>query len=179
MSSELSLSVTLGGQGTYVTLRSSNVSYDGSQVFQASVRVINHLALPIGTPDGTTTSGIKVFFHSGPTVTSGTGVVTVANADGTGTFTATNQPYFEYNQILWTGSDSDYKTWQWSVPPTVSTFEFSVYVNAEIPPEQLLVFEVKEGWEPLCRFLECPVPDEPFPRTNDRVEFWERIEGKR
>jgi len=30
----------------------------------------------------------------------------------------------------------------------------------------------------LCRFLGKPVPAEPFPRTNDRVEFWDRISGK-
>jgi hypothetical protein len=28
-------------------------------------------------------------------------------------------------------------------------------------------FQVKEGWEPLCSFLDMPVPDEPFPRFND------------
>jgi hypothetical protein len=52
-------------------------------------------------------------------------------------------------------------------------------VKATIPAEQLLVYQVKDGWEPLCKFLGLPVPDMPFPRTNDRVEFWERIEGKR
>jgi hypothetical protein len=52
-------------------------------------------------------------------------------------------------------------------------------VKALVPSQQLLVFEAKDGWEPLCRFLDRPVPDEPFPRTNDRMEFWERIKGKR
>jgi len=41
-------------------------------------------------------------------------------------------------------------------------------VKSSVPPEKLLVFDVKEGWEPLCKFLEVPVPDEPFPRVNDR-----------
>jgi hypothetical protein len=27
--------------------------------------------------------------------------------------------------------------------------------------------DVKEGWEPLCKFLGKPIPDEGFPRTND------------
>lgn len=27
--------------------------------------------------------------------------------------------------------------------------------------------KVKEGWAPLCKFLELPIPDEPFPRVND------------
>jgi Sulfotransferase domain len=26
---------------------------------------------------------------------------------------------------------------------------------------------VREGWAPLCRILEVPIPDEPFPRLND------------
>ena len=50
-------------------------------------------------------------------------------------------------------------------------------VKASIPESQLLVFEVKEGWEPLCRFLDMPVPDEPFPRSNDREEFWDLVSG--
>ncbi|KXJ86204.1 P-loop containing nucleoside triphosphate hydrolase protein [Microdochium bolleyi] len=32
---------------------------------------------------------------------------------------------------------------------------------------QLLEMELSEGWEPLCRFLDVPVPDQPFPRAND------------
>jgi hypothetical protein len=51
-------------------------------------------------------------------------------------------------------------------------------VKVAIPPNQLLVFEVKDGWAPLCKFLDLPVPDEPFPRTNDRGEFWDRVTGK-
>ena len=51
-------------------------------------------------------------------------------------------------------------------------------VKATIPASQLLVYEVKDGWEPLCRFLNVPVPAEPLPRTNDRAEFWDRVSGK-
>lgn len=51
-------------------------------------------------------------------------------------------------------------------------------VKAAIPAEQLLVYQVKEGWEPLCNFLDRPVPAEPFPRTNDRSEFWDLVSGK-
>ncbi len=40
-------------------------------------------------------------------------------------------------------------------------------VRDTIDPARLLVFDVKEGWAPLCRFLEVPIPDEPFPRLND------------
>ncbi|MBT2212545.1 MULTISPECIES: sulfotransferase family protein [Actinomadura] len=44
-------------------------------------------------------------------------------------------------------------------------------VKAAIPADRLLVYEVREGWEPLCAFLGVPVPDEPFPRENDREAF--------
>lgn len=50
-------------------------------------------------------------------------------------------------------------------------------VRAALPPEQVLVYQVREGWEPLCEFLGIPAPDEPFPRRNDRAEFWQLVEG--
>lgn len=40
-------------------------------------------------------------------------------------------------------------------------------VQANISSERLLTFEVSQGWEPLCNFLEVPVPDVEFPRIND------------
>jgi len=50
-------------------------------------------------------------------------------------------------------------------------------VKAAIPADRLLVFDVKQGWEPLCAFLGVPVPDTPFPRENSREEFKARIAG--
>jgi hypothetical protein len=44
-------------------------------------------------------------------------------------------------------------------------------VKKEVPKERLLVIDVEEGWEPLCRFLGVAVPDAPFPRTNSTREF--------
>jgi Sulfotransferase domain len=48
--------------------------------------------------------------------------------------------------------------------------------NAEVlehvTADRLLVFDVSEGWEPLCRFLECPVPAaQPFPHLNKRAQL--------
>ncbi len=40
-------------------------------------------------------------------------------------------------------------------------------VRSSIPASRLLVFEVKDGWGPLCDFLELPVPDADFPCIND------------
>ena len=50
-------------------------------------------------------------------------------------------------------------------------------VQAAIPQERLLVFQVKDGWEPLCEFLGVPVPAKPFPKSNNREEFWEKVKG--
>ena len=45
-------------------------------------------------------------------------------------------------------------------------------VREGIASERLLVFDVKQGWEPLCAFLKVPVPeDDPFPHVNDTGAF--------
>ncbi|KAJ5035646.1 uncharacterized protein L3040_008111 [Drepanopeziza brunnea f. sp. 'multigermtubi'] len=52
------------------------------------------------------------------------------------------------------------------------------YIRRVVPPERLFFFNVKDGWEPLCKILNCPVPDEPFPRANDAKamqEFFEKM----
>jgi hypothetical protein len=46
-------------------------------------------------------------------------------------------------------------------------------VQATIPPDRLLTFEVRHGWEPLCAFLGRDVPDLPFPKTNSSRQFGE------
>ncbi|MGW1062080.1 sulfotransferase family protein [Micromonospora rubida] len=47
-------------------------------------------------------------------------------------------------------------------------------VRAYVPPERLLIFNVREGWGPLCAFLGRPEPTEPFPVENDRASFRRR-----
>ncbi|KZT51674.1 TPR repeat-containing protein-like protein [Calocera cornea HHB12733] len=44
-------------------------------------------------------------------------------------------------------------------------------IKAIVPKEKLLVFNVKEGWEPLCNFLVVEVPNVPFPRKNETKEL--------
>ena len=39
-------------------------------------------------------------------------------------------------------------------------------VQSNVPPEKLLVFNVKMGWKPLCEFLEVSIPQEPFPNLS-------------
>ena len=44
-------------------------------------------------------------------------------------------------------------------------------VREVIAPERLLVYEVTQGWAPLCEFLGVPVPDGPMPKVNAREDF--------
>ncbi|MCX6046471.1 MAG: sulfotransferase family protein [Chloroflexi bacterium] len=49
-------------------------------------------------------------------------------------------------------------------------------VKQYVPPDRLLVFDVKQGWAPLCEFLGVPIPqDKPFPHLNDTAEFRKRV----
>ncbi len=54
----------------------------------------------------------------------------------------------------------------------VALFErHNAEVRATVPPERLLVFEARQGWDPLCAFLGVPVPDDAFPHANDRSQW--------
>ena len=52
-------------------------------------------------------------------------------------------------------------------------------VRATIPPERLLVYDVAQGWEPLCLFLGTPIPDVPFPRSNSRTTWPQDVASAR
>jgi hypothetical protein len=79
------------------------------------------------------------------------------------------------DRIIWDGTfqgrfeDRDF---------AIETFErHNEQVRRDVPAGRLLVYEVSEGWEPLCAFLGVPVPEgKPFPHLNDAAEFRGRIE---
>jgi hypothetical protein len=50
-------------------------------------------------------------------------------------------------------------------------------VKRVVPADRLLVWEVGQGWEPLCAFLDVPVPAGPLPHVNDRGTFLDRVIG--
>lgn len=52
-------------------------------------------------------------------------------------------------------------------------------VKGEVPADRLLVFDSKFGWEPLCEFLDVPVPDEPYPKTNTSEDFAKMMAANR
>ncbi|MEM7078595.1 MAG: sulfotransferase family protein [Pseudomonadota bacterium] len=45
------------------------------------------------------------------------------------------------------------------------------HVIDTVPAAQLLVYRPGDGWEPLCDFLDVPVPSVDYPRTNSTAEF--------
>ena len=49
----------------------------------------------------------------------------------------------------------------------------SARVKSLVPPEKLLVYNVKQGWKPLCDFLGCEVPTVAFPHENVKGEIAE------
>ena len=55
--------------------------------------------------------------------------------------------------------------------------EHTEAVKRAVPAERLLVWDVKEGWGPLCEFLEVDVPETPLPHANDRGSFLDRVIG--
>lgn len=139
----------IGGQGTYVRLTSSNVSY-AADVFSFNVTVQNLMTVAMGTTDGATrdADGVRAFFVSDPVATGGTGTVEVGNATGTATFTGSNQAYFQFggtiggvdqgelgaDGILSSGETSSAKNWRLSVPATVTSFSFTLLVATQTPP---------------------------------------------
>ena len=64
--------------------------------------------------------------------------------------------------------------------PSVRYFNnWTAHVKNTVPPEKLLIFDSKQGWEPLCSFLDVPIPDEQYPRTNDsNVKHMQYMRGK-
>ncbi|MFL5381504.1 MAG: hypothetical protein ACJ8GN_03190 [Longimicrobiaceae bacterium] len=126
--------IIVGNQGVYVQVTTSGVAYDGGTgQFTFNATVQNLIEQKMGTTDGTTLdpNGIRVFFHSGPVVTGGTGVVTVV-PDGFAAFTAAAQPYYQYNQVLANGITSGARGWKLVMPPTVTTFSFLLYVSTPV-----------------------------------------------
>ncbi|KAI9368051.1 hypothetical protein BJX61DRAFT_525687 [Aspergillus egyptiacus] len=85
---------------------------------------------------------------------------------------------FWYHVLPWFQADM-----YWAVQYTIHCFNMHFYGSLErngkwvyeqhsatirglVEPEKLLVWKVQDGWEPLCRFLGKPIPDEEFPAGN-------------
>ncbi|MFL5539327.1 MAG: invasin domain 3-containing protein, partial [Longimicrobiaceae bacterium] len=131
--------IIVGGQNLNVKLTSANNALVAPDTFQFTVTVQNLLHQAMAADSGTgaaNVTGVRVFFASGPSVTGGPAgpkSISVANADGMGTYTGTNQRYFQYSGaalgpdgILSPGETSQPRTWklQYTGAPTYSFLLF-------------------------------------------------------
>lgn len=149
-----SADLIVGGQGTNVQLRSTNVAYDSlTEIFAADLTLQNLLGQPVGTEDGTTVEGVRIFFHLLPVVTSGAGIAELRNPDGVEAFTAGAQPYFLYPEILAPYERTAPKRWEWTVSKSVTEFTFQVYVSAKVPNQGGVLRWTRERGEVVTRDL--------------------------
>jgi hypothetical protein len=141
--SGLKLAVIVGGQNGNVKIITGAPTYNtGTSEFTFGTTLQNLMSQSMGTTNGVTATagGIRIFFASGPTVTSGSGVASVV-ADGVGTFTGPGQPYYEYTAqaggdgILSPGETSGSRTWTLLVPNNATfTFTLLLYTDVQYPP---------------------------------------------
>jgi hypothetical protein len=134
--------VTMGVQNFNVKLASFGTSYDaGTEIFRSNLTVQSLIAEVMGVDNTNTVTGVRVYHGVGPNTTGGTGVVTVQNADGMDILLGSNQPYFLYSQALAPYEISAAKEWRWNVPSTVLTFDFTLWVQAEVVNGQASLFD--------------------------------------
>lgn len=146
---------TIGGQGVYVRVSTSGVAYNsGTGVFSFNTTIQNLTDASFASADGASkdAGGVRIFFATGPTVTGGSGAISVANATGIATFTGGGQPYFQYGGtlpsvdsaalgiegILAPAEISSPKAWQLNVPSTVTTFVFQLLISTETSKSSLI-----------------------------------------
>lgn len=106
---------------------STDISFD--------MHVVNLVPQPIGTDDGVTLNarGVRVFFFSDPWVTDGTGDVWVTEPSTRGTFTASNQAYHQWNEIIQPQDTSvAEKHYVFGISGTVNAFEFLLGVSTNM-----------------------------------------------
>nr|XP_039263601.1 uncharacterized protein LOC120339519 isoform X1 [Styela clava] len=53
--------------------------------------------------------------------------------------------------------------------------QHNLYVESTCPSSKLLIYNVKDGWGPLCKFLNKKILDKPFPRENIKAEMTHKL----
>lgn len=134
--------------------------------YRFNLRVFNDTETTLGTTDGTQVSGLKVFLpvrvmgYTGrpagdtsdpygiliPPIQNTNNTVHARNPDGISSFTAADQPYWHYPQILQPWESTDWKQWQFTVNPSVRYFYFAVSIFTHAAGEQPVPVSVPDGW---------------------------------
>ena len=68
----------------------------------------------------------------------------------------------------------DFGSWEQAADRDHATSCFQAHydaVRAAVPADRLVEWSVNDGWTPICKLLDVPVPDEPFPRLWTREQF--------
>ncbi len=132
----------IGSQNVYLRINTSNVTYS-AEIFRFDVTIQNLMNETIGSPAEQVPDpeGVRLFFSTGPTVTSGTGSIAVNNEDGTATITSFDQPYFSFLEVLDKDEVSSSKMIELSMPSTVGRFNFTLLVETDITP-MLVINEI-------------------------------------
>ncbi|HEX6750713.1 MAG TPA: Ig-like domain-containing protein, partial [Longimicrobium sp.] len=147
--------VLLGNQHVYVELTSSNVSSvdnAGTIDFTFDVTVKNLIPQTLGVDSATgavNAEAVRVFFATAPVADAGSGEIDVQGG-GTGTFTASNQHYYEYPAPLATNSVTPPVNWHFQMPNTVTHFQFLVYVAGKV--------QFPQGWIDIYPPSHAPSP---------------------
>jgi hypothetical protein len=108
---------------------SGSFTNNGVATFFNTIR--NDLGQSIGTNNGINADTIYAFLTA-ITTTGGSGTVTAANADGTFNFTAPNQPFWKWRQLVEPGDNTATSTWTFNVPNTVTSWTYTVNLSAPI-----------------------------------------------
>jgi hypothetical protein len=96
---------------------------------------------------------------------------------------ATGEAIAELSEILWLPSfmpDNDYGDWSLTKKANWNRMaqsfdEHTEWVKSVVPKDRLIIYHPREGWEPLCRALNVPVPDRPFPNVNSATEWKDKM----
>lgn len=124
----------------------------------------------------TTRENSEVWFRSWNTLTAS--ITETTNLGGF--FFANARRYSQYLRWLFAvvNKDPSYLTIPSPLPPqnkevAIQSYEeHNARVREVIPPELLLEYNVNQGWDPLCKFLEVPnCPNTPFPKTNSATSI--------
>jgi hypothetical protein len=120
----------------YARFLPSNLDEDSAaRTWSFAAKLQNLLGQPVGTLDGSTVTGIRVFISS-IVVTGGTGAITLANPDGAATLTSPSQAFVSYHQIVEPNAYSAHRSWRLSVPNTVTSASITIMICADFPAMQ-------------------------------------------
>ena len=133
--------------------------------YRFNLRVTNDTEETLGTIDGTQATGLKVFLpvrvmgyarQPGntsdpygiliPPIQNTNNTVHARNPDGVASFTAADQPYWHYPEMLQPWETTGWKEWQFTVDPGVAYFYFAVSIFTHAAGEQPVASSAPETW---------------------------------